>query len=171
VLILGLGGMMADDKWFDNKADLPVIKLVELDKQYRIDSLVCAIEEMIHKKERGGTDLCEEEVLVLAVEAMEREVNNGGFAQFFANDSWIFSSFLGDCLMRIRAVETSELARLAVSALAVPDLTSKAEIDSALEDGAVLEKLEELDARYFQTSDNIERLLFDFIKENVSCFR
>lgn len=161
---------MADDKWFDNKEKLPILELVELDKEYRIDSLISAVEEVIQKKERTGKKLCEEEVLVLAIEAMEQEVNNGGFAQFFANDSWIFASSIGDYLQRIRAVETSELAKRAVKVLDVSDLTQKDEIDAALENGGVLEKLEELDGRYFEASENIERLLFDFIKENVSCF-
>jgi len=48
---------------------------------YRVDSLVLAMESALDAKDRRT--LSPEERVVLAVEALEREVNNGGYDQFF----------------------------------------------------------------------------------------
>ena len=50
-----------------------------LEHAYRIDSIVVAIEGALMEKPSPTAT----EQIVLAVEAMEREVNNGGFQQFF----------------------------------------------------------------------------------------
>ena len=54
-------------------------QLLSLEGMYRIDSLVRAFEQAITQKaQRGGVQsLTDEERIVLAVEALEREVNNG----------------------------------------------------------------------------------------------
>jgi hypothetical protein len=54
-------------------------QLLSLEADYRTDSLVLAFEQaIIQKAERNGVkSLSDEERIVLAVEALEREVNNG----------------------------------------------------------------------------------------------
>lgn len=51
------------------------------------DSLVRAFEEALQRKEsrNGERALSTEERTVLAVRALDREVNNGGYHQFFSN--------------------------------------------------------------------------------------
>jgi hypothetical protein len=76
-----------------------------------------AIEIAIHQKEeREEQELSEEETLVLAVEALEREVNNGGFSQFFVNSSRVYTPIIADALQRIGCPETARIAERAVKA-------------------------------------------------------
>lgn len=66
------------------KSGQTVEQLLSLEGKSRIDSLVLAFEQAISQKaERTGNEgLSYPERVVLAVEALEREVNNGGYAQF-----------------------------------------------------------------------------------------
>src|SRR5439155_6192926 len=67
-------------KWLNGYSDQSVEQLLSLEGEYRTDSLVLAFEEAINQKAQreGMQSLTEEERIVLAVEALEREVNNGG---------------------------------------------------------------------------------------------
>ena len=78
-------------------------ELIACKNTHRIDSLLCALEEGIQAKERqdGEAGLTDEERVVLAVRALDREVNNGGFSQFFANSSRRFVPIIVDSLRRI----------------------------------------------------------------------
>lgn len=67
---------MSTEKWFENPDGLTVGEIVKLETQYRIDSLVCAMEERIMNKIENDLEPTDEEVVVLAIEAMEREVTN-----------------------------------------------------------------------------------------------
>lgn len=58
-------------------------QLIAMKENYRIDSLVLAIEQALNAK--PDTELSNAERVVLAIEALEREVNNGGYHQFFIN--------------------------------------------------------------------------------------
>lgn len=51
--------------------------MIALKDSYRIDSLVLAVVEALHSKPE--TELSEAERDVLAIEALEGEVNNGGY--------------------------------------------------------------------------------------------
>jgi hypothetical protein len=77
-----------------------------------------AIEMAIQQKlERLGEDnLSEEEVIVLAVEALEREVNNGGYSQFFVNSSREYTPIIVHALGRIGCTETAKITERAVKA-------------------------------------------------------
>jgi len=67
-------------------------QLIAMKDSHRIDSLVLAVEQALGSKPE--TELSEPERVVLTVEAMEREVNNGGYQQFFTNSSREFTGFL-----------------------------------------------------------------------------
>ncbi len=79
--------------WLEGYSGQSVEQLLSLQGEYRTDSLVLAFEQAIRQKaEREGMQsLTVEERIVLAVEALEREVNNGGYDQFFANSSREFA--------------------------------------------------------------------------------
>ncbi len=80
---------MPDLQWLDGYNGESVDELIALEGKYRTDSLVLAFEQAMDQKEaRVGEDkLTAEEHVILAVEALEREVNNGGYEQFFLNAS------------------------------------------------------------------------------------
>ncbi len=64
--------------------------------------LPCAEQALEQKSVRAGREsLSIEETIVLAVEALEREVNNGGFSQFFVNSSCVYTPLIVDSLRRI----------------------------------------------------------------------
>src|SRR5215470_8182521 len=85
-------------------------ELLSLESAYRIDSLVLAFEEAVGQKARrqGPQSLSNQELIVLAVEALEREVNNGGYEQFFINSSKEFAPIMVEALGRIGCGETSK---------------------------------------------------------------
>jgi len=85
---------MPDLEWLDY-AGQTTAELLALEGAYRIDSLVVAFETAIQQKlyREDAPEGSNEECIVLAVEVLEREVNNGGFDQFFRNSSFdIFRS-------------------------------------------------------------------------------
>ena len=68
-------------------------ELLACKDSHSIGCLFLAFEWGIEAKERriGEAALTEEERLVLAVQAVDREVNNGGYDQFFRNSSRRFT--------------------------------------------------------------------------------
>ncbi len=72
-------------------------ELIALESSHRVDSLVLAFEQALLTKDYPTA----EEQVVLAVEALEREVNNGGYSQFFVNSSREYSSLVVEALEAI----------------------------------------------------------------------
>ena len=107
-------------QWLEGYGGRSIDELVELAASYRIDSIVVAIEDALMSE----ADMSSAEKVVLAVEAMEREVNNGGFEQLFSNSSNEFAPVLVSALERIGTMRTAEIARRAVKAIsAAPNWT------------------------------------------------
>ena len=94
---------MADLKWLDGYSGQTIEELLALADEYRVDSLLAALEEGLNQKaeEVGEQDLSDEERIVLAVEAFEREVNNGGYGQFFSNSSGQYTPIIVASLLNI----------------------------------------------------------------------
>ena len=113
---------MSEKEWLEGPGGRSVDQLIELAATLRIDSIVVAIEEALMAKPQ----LSSSENVVLAVEAMEREVNNGGFRQFFVNSSNEFAPMLVSASGRIGAPNTAGVAKRAVLALwASPERTAE----------------------------------------------
>jgi hypothetical protein len=149
-------------------------QLLSLGGEYRTDSLVLAFEQAISQKaEREGVkNLTEEERIVLAVEALEREVNNGGYDQFFVNSSREFAPTVVGALQRIGCKKTATITQRAIKALDVADLTSEAiEAAMAAEDEGRLAKLNRCDDSYYKSAEPIAERLFAFIKANKGAIR
>src|SRR5208283_2606014 len=96
-------------------------EIIALRGRFRDDSLVCAIESALKKREgwydldsermeRAILSLTEAERVVMAIEAMEREVNNGGYEQFFVNSSKHFAPHIVQALQTIGCTEFADLA-------------------------------------------------------------
>ncbi|MFZ1087617.1 MAG: DUF4375 domain-containing protein, partial [Terracidiphilus sp.] len=116
---------MADLKWLDRYSGETLEELIAMAGEYRIDSLLLALEEALNQKaeEVGELDLSDEERIILAVVALEREVNNGGFGQFFANASGQYTAIIVDALLAIGCVETANVTSGAINALGIADFT------------------------------------------------
>lgn len=144
-------------------------ELLALEGQYRIDSLVLAFEQAIERKPHPST----EESYVLAVEALEREVNNGGFSQFFQNSSGEFAAIIERSLRAINCPKTADIARDALEALEVDGELSAESVSDAVSEGKehVAEQLAECDDRYFANDEPIADRLFAWIKANKATIR
>lgn len=108
-----------------------------------------------------------------AIWALESEVNNGGFSQYFFNDSRESASFVLEALETIGAPNTADICRRAVSAAFPAGLPENPEtIRSLAEDfpDETLAKLEPLDREFFGYPHNLTDLLFAHVVSNPEEF-
>ena len=130
-----------------------------------------AFEEALDQKSArvGASNLTSEERVILAVEALEREVNNGGYDQFFVNSSREYAGVIVDALRRINCPKTAEITHKALQIVQSAPMTDE-EIENgdwALEENEDChEALEECDSLYYEGPENIGGSLFAFIKAN-----
>jgi len=145
-------------------------ELLALEEKYRVDSIILAFEEaLLHKP---SPDLTSEEQYVLAVEALEREVNNGGYLQFFTNAC----EHAGIIEQALRAIDCPVIAQITRDALATLELEagfSPGDVAAAAEDAdeSVHEVLEECDNRYFDDGEPVADHLFEWIRKNRKAIR
>lgn len=165
---------MADPIWLAEYSGENVDALLALEKTHRTDSLVLVFEMAIQEKRArvGDQVLTDEEWTVLAVEALEREVNNGGYDQFFVNSSVEFAPRIVESLRRIQCPSVAEITADALAALHLPELTVSAieqVIYSDNQDRTYA--LNECDRRFFEYPEPIAERLFAFIRKNKSRVR
>jgi hypothetical protein len=146
-------------------------ELLALESQYRIDSLVLAFEQAIQAKPAESMSI--EESYVLAVEALEREVNNGGYQQFFTNQSFEFvPAVIERALRAIDCPKTADITRDAIAALAIDTLTADQAAAAASTGGDDLrDALSDCDDRYFANDEPIADRLFRWIAANAPRIR
>lgn len=139
-------------------------ELIALKDSYRIDSLVLVLDQALQRK--ANVDLSLPERVVLAVEAMEREVNNGGYQQFFDN-SPEQAEFLSRALELIGCPKVTIITMDALAVLNLPnpfDVAAVKRATAALSEDAE-KKLEECNARYFANDESIDQRLFAYIEQ------
>ena len=143
-----------------------VEELIAMEGRYRTDSIVLTIHDLLLDKQR----LSKAESTVLIVEAVEREVNNGGFHQFFLNAPQHVADVV-DALHRIGCVETAALAQEAIVALRLEGQPSEEAIQATIheDDEKRDAALDRCDEAYYKSPDGqIEDKLFAYIKANRS---
>jgi hypothetical protein len=159
---------MEEAKFLDGYSGQSVDELISLEGEYRVDSLVLAFEQAIQQKaaQIGVGGLSDEERIVLAVEALEREVNNGGYDQFFRNASKEWTPFVVEALRRIGCPQTAETTQQASAALGIAARADVEAIDAVMsEDSEARDQtLSDCDGAYYQSSEDIAGRLFAFIK-------
>jgi Domain of unknown function (DUF4375) len=120
------------------------------------------------KKSRNGEEgLSTEERAIVAIDALEREVNNGGYRQFFENFSREYAPIIVLSLQRIGCVRTAEITQRAIDALHLPTLTVDT-IEAAIDSAGIDEQLNRCDKSYCCGGEDIAGKLFAFIKTNKS---
>jgi len=161
-------------EWLSGYSGQTTEELISLEGEYRTDSLVLAFEQAIDQKEfeHGKNRLTRAERIVQAVEALEREVNNGGYSQFFTNSSREFAPVIVESLQSIGCTQVASITEMATRALDVPDLTSSS-IESAMstENESLQKQLAQLDVAYYHAAEPIAERLFEFIKQNKAEIR
>jgi hypothetical protein len=125
------------------------------------------------KSERTGEEnLSDEERIVLAIQELEGEVNNGGYNQFFFNSSRKYAPIIVDALLRIGCVETAEITKKAVEALGVEELTPDAvRMAAASENEVLAQKLDECDQLFYKGREDFCTNLIDFVKANKNAIQ
>ena len=160
---------MSDLQWLDGYSGESVDELIALEGTYRTDSLVLAFEQAMDQKAAriGQQKLAAEERVILAIEALEREVNNGGYGQFFVNSSREYSPIVVDALHRIGCPKTAEITQKALRIVQEAPMSDEEIENGTWEDNEERQDaLGECDSLYFKGPENIEESLFAFIKAN-----
>lgn len=159
-----------DDKIYLEQYDGQTVnQLISLEITHRIDSIIIAFETALDQKreQQGDSSINEIEWTILAIESLEREVNNGGFDQFFTNISYEFVPTIVDFLEKISCHKTAAIVKKAIEALGL----EKLDFDSIEErvnadDEALKITLNNCDNEFYKYPDDIESRLFEYIKEN-----
>ena len=133
-------------------------QLLALVPTHRHDMVVAAfVDGLTAKRERLGLDaLSAEERVVLAVEAVERDVNSDGFDGLFRWSADLAPYFVSS-LIAIGRPDVAELASQAIDALHLPGDVTPGAIRAALdnESDARDGRLERLDQRYYSLALNM----------------
>jgi len=144
----------------------------------RCPTLALPWPEVRQKAEReGASALNDFQRIVLGVEALEREVNNGGYHQFFLkvflSSARKFATTIASSLQRIGRKKTATITQKAIKALAVSDRTPEEMIGDALagDDQQLLPKLSRCDDAYYGSAEPIADRLFVFLKKNQTQIR
>ena len=104
-----------------------------------------------------------------AVWALESEVNNGGFSQYFLNNSCEAAPFVAEALDSIGAPRTADICRRAITTAFPAGLPSSPDAISAAAaefSDEVMENLGSLDNEFFGYPHNLTDLLFAFVSKH-----
>jgi hypothetical protein len=108
-----------------------------------------------------------------SVWAVESEVNNGGFSQYFLNGSAETAAFVADALETIGAPKTADICRRAINC-AFPDRLppTAEEISSLAADFSedILAQLDALDTEFFGYPHDLTELLYAYVSRHPEEF-
>ncbi len=104
---------------------------------------------------------------------LEREINNGGFSQYFYNSSGDFAHDTILSLQTIGANKTAHILQQAIdqfpNSLVPQERAKRQEVLERFEDSAN-EILEELDQTFYKYEDNLNELNIEYIRQNRNSF-
>jgi Domain of unknown function (DUF4375) len=161
---------MSEQDFLDSYSGQTTAELLALEEIYRVDSIIMAFEQALEQKskQQGLSNLTSLERMLLAIEALEREVNNGGYDQFFRNSSVEYTPIVISALNAIDCPHTAHITLDALSALGLSPFPMADEIKKVMDtaDAERDEKLNDCDSRYYVTGENIALALFTYIKSH-----
>jgi len=108
-----------------------------------------------------------------SVWAVESEVNNGGFSQYFLNSSAETAAFVADALETIRAPKTADICRRAINCAFSDRLPPTAdEISSLAADFSedILAELDALDTEFLAYPHDLTELLYAYVSRHPEEF-
>jgi len=150
-----------------------------LDKTLKIerrDMIVMEIDTYLNEKSEYGENiekLNSSQQAFLFVENLEREINNGGFNQFYFNSSGDFSKETVNSLIEIGAEKTAKIVENANSEFDNGNVpTDRIERQNKLEliEEKAEENWEKCDAEFYKYQDDLTELLIAFVLKNKSDF-
>jgi Domain of unknown function (DUF4375) len=137
-------------------------ELLACKDSHSVTSLVFAFEWGIQARSRQVSEegLTDEERLVLAVLALDREVNNGGYHQFFQNSSRRFAPIIAGSLLRIGCTAAASATERAIAALQLKVLSADSIHKAILKKNADRDAvLDACDQEYYKLDGPYEPLL------------
>ena len=145
-------------------------ELLALTATHRLDSIAVAFETALGQKAftLGDGALSVAERDVLAIEALEREVNNGGYGQFFANSSNEYTQTIVAALRRIGCAKTALITEESIAALPEGTHFSSASLEAemARQDDQRDTQLEICDQAYFSAREDIASALIRYLDQH-----
>lgn len=108
-----------------------------------------------------------------AIWAVESEVNNGGFSQYFLNGTGESTPFVVEALRTIEAAKTAAICERAIAVAfpaGLPDSEDAIRLTASEFPDEVFEKLEPLDQEFFSYPHNLTNLLFAFVSKHPEEF-
>ena len=169
---------LVDKKKCDEKQ--PSVK--SIDEIWNIEDKQAFIIEMdnyiAQKCEYGDKmqNLNGEQRVFYITQALEREVNNGGFSQFFFNHDGAFANELISSFEKIGAEKTAQICKKAISVYddSVPEDRDAREAVLTTDDEKEEERIEailnECDDEFFEYEDDLLELNYQFIVKNKESF-
>ena len=150
-----------------------------MDKVLRIerqDMIVMEIDTYLNKKCDYGKQInklndCQKVFLI--IENLEREINNGGFHQFYWNSSGNYANETVDALVKIGAKKTAEIVKKANSEFKngiVPSDRDKRDKELSEIENRAMDNWNNCDNLFYDYEENLTELLIDFVLENKSDF-
>jgi len=167
---------MPELKWLDGYSGESIDDLIALAATHRVDSIVLAIEQGLQQRaENVGLDgFNEAELTVLAVEALEREVNNGGYDQFFFNTPE-FAPLVVEALQRIACQKTADISAQAIALLGLRAPFTAKQVKKAIDSDPAEELMDalsdECDDPYYDSGEPIADRLFEYVRAYRAAIR
>ena len=90
--------------WLDIFSGSSINDLIDLEEEFRIDSLILSLEDRLSQKYSHSFH----ELVVLSLCEFDRQVNNGGFHQYLTNSSRKYAHRLANDLKVVGYQEASE---------------------------------------------------------------
>jgi len=111
------------------------------------------------------------ELILLSVLALDREVNNGGYDQFFCNSSRRFAPVIVNHLLTIGCTAIADITQEALDALDLPELSVPAIETVFKTDSQKRERaLNRCDVAFYESTGLYERL-FSYVKAHQDAIR
>lgn len=108
-----------------------------------------------------------------AIWALESQVNNGGFAQYFESSDGETANFAPTALRAIEAHKCADIVQRALRAVSTDPLPASADDRERVLSGlpeTAREQLEALDQEFFTYPDNLTELLFAYVAARPDTF-
>jgi len=171
-LLIFIASLFSANASSQTEFDLDTVLKIE-----RRDMIVMEIDSYLNEKSEYGEKiekLNSSQRTFLFVENLEREINNGGFNQFYFNSSGNFSQETVNALLEIGAEKTAEILKRANSEYK-NGIVPKDRIERQNELELIEQKAEKnwskCDSEFYEYKDNLTELLIAFVIKNKSEFK
>ena len=149
-------------------------KILKIEKRHFI---VMEIDDYLNNKSEYGEKiekLNSSQQTFLFVENLEREINNGGFNQFYFNSSGAFSQETVFALLEIGAEITADIVKNAnaeFKSVTVPKDRSERQNELELIEEKAAENWNKYDSEFYKYQDDLTELLIKFVIKNKTEFK